>query len=249
VKEGWLQPTTLLKAAMMRTTLALLLTLALAPTALAHGNLSDRIAILGDQIKSHPQVAALYAERADLLAQDGAYADALADWDAAEKLDAKLAPVPCVKAQLFLDLKMPAKAVAILAPLVKANPKHGPAWFLLGQAQVQTGDAAGACASFDAAIPLLSPLLPEHVLAQAEAQVSVKQGDEAIKRLEAGMKMLGPLIVLQDKAVGIEVALGRTQAAVARLEAVIADLKGRKLRAEAWEKRKMELGKQGKSVQ
>lgn len=220
---------------------ACLAVLAAASPALAHGNVSDRIAILGDRIKSHPGIAALYAERAELLRQHGEFDAALADWGAAEKRDPRLAPDPCVRAQLLLEAKAPQKALPLLAALVKKDPKDGLAWFLLGQAHAGAGDRPAACAAFDAAIPLLNPLLPDQVLVQAGAHLADGHPEQALDRLEAGMRRLGPLVVLQEQAVDIEVGLGRTPAALARLDAVIADFKARKLRPDAWVRRKEQI--------
>lgn len=212
----------------------------LAPSALAHGALSDRIAILGDRIAAHPGDAALYLERADLRHQDDAFDAALADLNRAESLDAKRAPFAVLKAQILLDAKRPKEAAAMVEPFAKANPKHGPAWWTLGQARLSAGDAAGAGEALDVAIPLMNPLVPDQVLAQARAQA---KPEEALKRLEAGIGRLGPLVVLEEKAAELEVALGRREAALARLDGVIADMKKRNLRPGRWEKWRAEIAR------
>ncbi len=203
----------------------------IAATAMAHGELSDRIALLDGQIESHPAVASLYVERANLLAQDGAFDQALADLGQAEKLAPKVAVFPPLKAQILLDAKRPQDAVAAIAGFAKDHPKHGQAWWLLGQARLLAGDAPGGGAALDAAIPLMNPLLPDHVLLQAQAQAKPAEG---LKRLEAGMARLGPLVVLEEQAVALEVEMGRKAAAVRRLEGVIAQMRQRKLRTDKW---------------
>ncbi len=221
----------------MRRVFALMFGLA-AAAAMAHGALSDRIAILDDQIKGHPAVADLYVARADLLAQDGVFDRALADLGRAEKLDPKAAVFAVLRAQILLDAKRPKEAVAAVAGFAKANPKHGQAWWLLGQARLLAGDAAGAGQALDAAIPLMDPLLPDHVLAQAAAQ---QKPEEALKRLESGIGRLGPLVVLEERAVALEAGSGRKAAALRRLDGIIAEMKRRKLRPWKWEKWRAKL--------
>ena len=65
----------------------------------------------------------------------------------------------------------------------------------------------------------------------------------ALKRLEAGIRRLGRLVVLEEKAVELEVSLNRREAALKRLDGVIADMKKRKLRFGKWEKWRTEIAR------
>jgi len=203
--------------------------------ALGHGALSDRIAILGDRIKGHPDNAALRLERAELLRQDEAFDAALADLDAAEKQAPKAGGYPMLRAQVLMDAGRFAQAARAVQPFAQANPKLGPAWWLLGQAHLRAGEFAAAAVALDRAVVLMDPLQPDHVLAQTKAHVGADQTETALRHLEAGLARLGNLPALVEQAVALEVALGRKETALRRLDAVIAEWRGRGLKTGKWE--------------
>jgi tetratricopeptide (TPR) repeat protein len=203
--------------------------------ALGHGALSDRIAILGDRIKGHPDNASLRLERAELLRQDEAFDAALADLDAAEKQAPAAGAYPLLRGQVLMDAGRFARAAREVGPFTEANPKLGPAWWLLGQAHLRAGDFAKAADALDRAVALMDPLQPDHVLAQAKAHAAAGQTETALRHLEAGMAKLGNLPALVEQAVASEVALGRKEAALRRLDAVIAQWRGRGLKTAGWE--------------
>lgn len=206
-----------------------------AAPAMAHGALSERIAILGDQVKAHPQDAALRVERAELLRQDEAFDAALAELSAAEKLDAKAADHPVLRAQVLMDAKRFAQAAQAVEAFANSHPKHGPAWWLLGLARLRAGEGAGASAALDRAVALMDPLQPDHVLAQAQAHALAKRPKDALARLDAGIAKLGALPALVEQALALELELGQKEAARRRLDRVEAQWRARGLKTERWQ--------------
>lgn len=110
------------------------------------------------------------------------------------------------------------------------NPTDGEAFVGRARALVKLGRVNPAVADFWRGLELLRQPPPEYFLELARALIAEGQVQEALRALDEGIRKLGPILPLQGYA--LELELGRTNidAALARLETILA----RSMRKESW---------------
>jgi tetratricopeptide (TPR) repeat protein len=164
---------------------------------------------------------------------------ALEDFEAAARLGAEPASVVLARARLFRDLGWWEAADALLDPFVEAHPDHAPVRLSRAEVRYARGRFGEAAEDYAAALPRLERVLPEHYLQLARALEA--QGVEgrraAVASLDAGLARLGQVPALQLLAIELEVALGRTERALGRLD----ELAARSPRKEHWLARRGDL--------
>jgi len=218
----------------------LVLWVALAGLAMAHGDLHERIEEVTARIARSPDQAALYLERATLHAAHEEWAEAAADYDRAEARHAPPIPVWLGRGKLQLATGHPAEACATLDRLLAREPGHVDALVTRARAKAALKDARGAAADFTAAIAASARPEPEYFLERASvlAATTPPQWDEAIRGLEDGLRQLGPdVATLQLAALDLEIKAGRLEAALVRIEAAATGTR----RPEAWLVRRAEV--------
>lgn len=216
-------PLRLLRPACLGALAALLLLLLLAPSgAWAHGDLHEAIAALDGEILAHPAEAALYLRRGELHRKHGDWLKAAADYDRAAALDPADATVDLARGALRMDARRPEAARAAFDRYIRARPAD-PAGYA-ARARLARGqkDAEGAARDFAVAAGLSPEPEPELFLESAEALREAGRLTDAVAVLEAGIARRGPLVALAAMALDLEVALGRTGAALRRVDALIA---------------------------
>jgi tetratricopeptide (TPR) repeat protein len=208
----------------------------LGPMAHAHGDLHEQIQIVSQEIATAPS-ALLYLKRGGLFHDHEEYAPALADYDRAERLDPSLEAIWFARGRTFFKSGQLAKARAALDTYLTRKPRHAGAFLLRARVLSGLTHYREAVRDFDQNLSLTPQPLPECFLERAEALVAMDEKRVALESLDEGIHRLGNLVTLQNAAIAIELALGRNNAALARVDRVLADLQ----RKETWLVRRGEI--------
>src|SRR5205085_9818836 len=99
------------------------------------------------------------------------------------------------------------------------SPTNAEALVLRGRVRSRLGQIAGAHADYTAAIDLLAEPSPSLFLERAALPIASLA---ALRGLDEGIARLGPAVPLLEHALALELRLGRTDAALARLEMLAA---------------------------
>lgn len=192
------------------------------PASFAHEGLEEAIEIVTAQIEAAPGKAWLYFQRGELHRAHRDWLPAAADYDRAETLDPQLAIVDLGRGEMLRAQRQHTAAREALERFVARAPAdpHGYAararvWSDLGQPQSAAEDYARA-------IERSARPLPELYLAWSGALTAAGRNSEALGAVNAGITKLGPAVTLVLAAIDLEVALGRTGDALARLDAFMA---------------------------
>lgn len=207
-----------------------------AATAHAHGDVHVQIQAVSREIAAAPS-AALYLKRAELYHAHEEYPLALADYDDAEKLNPALAAIRYARGRTFFHAGMFAPARAQLDAYLEKNSTHAEAFLLRARVLVALKRYPEAVRDFDRNLALLPHPLPECFLERAAALTAAGQKPAALAGLDEALRRCGNLVTLQQAAIALELELGRPEAALARIDRVLADLP----RKESWLVRRGEI--------
>ena len=195
----------------------------LAPVAgWGHGELHEAIAVLDSEIVARPGEAALYLRRGELYRKHADWLKAAADYDRAAALDPSLAVVDLARGALGIEARRFEVARAALDRFIASRPDD-PAGYA-GRARLlrRQKEPLAAAQDFARAVALSRPPAPELFLEAAEALREAGRPGEAVAVLDDGIARLGPLVTLAAMALDLEAALGRTDAELRRVDALIA---------------------------
>lgn len=197
-----------------------------------HDGVEVEITRLDAAIRSQPESASLYLRRGEMLRLRRDLLGSRADLERALELDAELAGLALARGRLLLDGGCPIEALAVLDEHLAGEPLDTRALHLRAEARVLSCDPLGAVSDYGRVIALSARPIPEHYLARADVLAGMGSGGraQAVAGIDEGIARIGPATTLLLRAVDLEVALGRHDAALARLQ-VLADFSTRK---EAW---------------
>jgi tetratricopeptide (TPR) repeat protein len=221
--------------------LAACLPLAAGPAA-AHGLLHEQIAALTAQIDRDPRDARLYLRRGELYGHHGETEAALADFDRAKRLNPALSAVDLSRGKVLVRTGRLAEAKEALDRFLAAQPDDPDALSTRARTHAGLGQPKEAVEDYTSAIRAREKrgqALPDDYLERARV-LAARGGEhavEALRGLDGGVAQLGPLVSLELYAIDLELAAGRHQAALARLEAVAAQSQ----RKEPWLIRRAEI--------
>jgi tetratricopeptide (TPR) repeat protein len=188
-------------------------------TVFPHGGLHEQIHRVTQQIRQHPDRAALYLQRAELhrLHQDWQHAQA--DYDRAAELDPALDEVHLGRASLLLDTGRATEAVNLLNGLLERNPEHGEAWIARGRIYRRLKQPDRALADYEKALAVLQEPEPAHYVERARLMrgETARSIEAALQGLDEGIARLGPQLPLQLFAIELELARKDFDQALARL--------------------------------
>jgi predicted Zn-dependent protease len=193
-------------------------------TVRGHGDVHEAIVMLSKEIDAKPDNAALLRERALLYSQAEHYAEALADLEKAEKADPANDTPAAMRGRIFKSTGRLAEARASQEAFLKKHPGHAQVKFDYCQTLVALHERAAALRELDALISTSKQPPPDAIalrLQLTESQVP----DGPATALE-WLKTFLPkhrLPVFEEHALRLEIQLGRTAAAVHRLDTMIAD--------------------------
>jgi len=163
--------------------------------------------------------------------------DALATLDRAAELGADSDAVGAARGRLFLDAGWPRMAKRELDRVLAHHPDRWALVYDRGRAWMLLGDAGAAAEDFGRAVATLPEPRPEQVFAHRDALLWLDRREDAVRALDAGIARLGPVVSLELAAVDLEVGLGRYDAAVARVDRLLAT----NPKNEAWLARRGEI--------
>ena len=209
----------------------------LAPAlALAHGAFDARVAALSARIEEQPS-ADRYLERSVLYRGHGDLAAALADLERAERLDPTRTDLGLHRGRLALDAGRPEQAVAPLQDLLAEAPDHPEANLALARGLAELGRSRDAAAHYTRAIEAAPVGIPSHYLERADVLLAAGEPQVALNGLDEGLSRLGPVVALASRAIEIELARGRVNAALVRLDRLASHAS----RQETWLARRAEI--------
>jgi tetratricopeptide (TPR) repeat protein len=197
-----------------------------APVA-AHGATDEQILALTLRIRDDPRNAELFLRRGDLYSEHGNWNSALDDYQHASELDPTLAVVDLARGRALLNAGRFEAAKTAFDRFVVREPFHVQSRILRARALAQLGQWDASIVDYTRAIDHLTRLgapNPDYYLERAQASASrgLKHVPDALGGLEEAIATLGPLAVLQLYAIELELKLQRVDAALARLDFLVA---------------------------
>ena len=187
-----------------------------------HGSEHEQIVAITAALEKKPGDSELLLLRAGLYRRHQDWEAAVLDIAAAEKVGASaglLARARTEVAASRLDWDAAARELPVLA---RALPENAEAWRLAAAVHTARGQHADSIVAWRAVIKNARPLRPEDILSLARAQHAASADDDAIATLDAGAQRLGEISVFLEEAAHIEEARQRWDAALARLDRLIA---------------------------
>jgi predicted Zn-dependent protease len=109
-----------------------------------------------------------------------------------------------------------AEAKEKLDAYLAAQPGHAGALLARARVQSELGDAGQSAADCAAAVAATPHPEPDAYFELANFLVAAQRGADAVKALDAGLAKLGPIPSLIERALELELALGRADGAIAR---------------------------------
>ena len=193
-------------------------------SAWAHGDLHLQIVEVTKEIEKSPRNAELYMRRAELHRAHSAWDEAQADYDYAFALDPKLPMIDLARGRMFLDANWPLSCRTAVDRFLAKNPDHPDGLIVRARALVKLNQRLAAAQDYTKAIGKVPEGRPELFLerAQALAAEGKEHVDAAIKGLDEGIQMMGALVTLNLYAMDLEAEHGRYDAAMKRLDGVMA---------------------------
>jgi tetratricopeptide (TPR) repeat protein len=185
----------------------------------------ETIELLSLRIREAPTDQALRIERGIAYSSDGQIELALADFRRAETLGDPVR-VAFDLGVLFYRSGDLEEARASLTRYLARFPGHALALDYRARAARDAGDARAAIADFEALFALGRGVNPGHYLSAAELLAALPDAgvDAALAQLDRGMRQLGVIPQLQQRAVALERARGAFAAALRRHETLAAPL-------------------------
>lgn len=193
---------------------------ALGADALAHGDLHEAIDAVTKVISSSPDDSALFLRRAELHRMHGDWAAAEADYATVRRLRPDLEVVKFCVARIRLAQGREQAAMQLLDGYLAKCPADSAAHAVRADLYDKRGDWQQADADLAAAVA--SSPEPHYATRRAELLEKHGQPAEAARCLDEASRAHGRVPVLEQQALEIEMRAGRADAALARLDGLIA---------------------------
>lgn len=209
------------------------------PRTWAHGDMHEQILNATKEVEKNPRDPELYLKRAELERHHREWDAAHADLARAEALTNQWPILHLARARLFLDAEWFESTKLAADRFLIHEPNNAEAFAIRARARMKLGERLAAAQDFSRAITNTARPGPELYLERAQAQVAEGGAHlaEALQGLEQGMAVLGPLVTLQSLAINVEVQQNRVDAALARIDKVMAQFP----RKETWLARRGEI--------
>jgi tetratricopeptide (TPR) repeat protein len=190
-----------------------------APAVRAHGDLHNQIADLDRRIAAAPTDAALVLRRAELHRIHREWTAADADYVRVLALEPRHPEAAWLRARAALESGNAAAALAQLDRYLAQHPEHAGARLTRARALVASARAPEAVSDFALAIDRLPQPEPDHFLEWADAQRAAGLPPALqLATIDRGLRRLGPVPALEALALEIEIATGRYDDALARID-------------------------------
>ena len=193
-------------------------------SAWAHGDLHLQIVEVTKEIEKAPRNAELYMRRAELHRAHYDFDLSQADFDYAFALDPKIAVIDLARARMFLEANWPLSCETAVNRYLAKNPENWEGLMIRARARAKLSRGLEAAQDYTRAIAKAPDGRPELFLERAQALAGAGKDhiDEAIKGLDEGIQNMGPLVTLQLYAMDLESEHGRYDAALKRIDNVMA---------------------------
>ena len=188
----------------------------------AHEGQSERIERLDQRIIDQPTDPRLFLERAEMHRICRHWRSAERDYRRASELDPDLAVIDLAKATMWNDASMSAKALPLLTRYLDREPSDPRGYRELARTLRITGDLAAAAAAFTRTAELSESPAPELFAAWSDCLREAGRNAEALKVVENGIRKVGPAVSLEKRAIKLELALGLNDAALVRIDGMLA---------------------------
>lgn len=195
-----------------------LIALGVTTTVHAHPEIDAALTRLQSAIAAAPARAELYLERGQLYARHEAWDLAEANYLRAAELARELPGLAHARGALALARGQWREAHEWLSGALVRDAGDAESWVLRARASTGLGDRAAARRDYDRALDLLPEPGAELFLERAACAESPTA---ELRVLDVAIVRIGPALVLQARALALEESLGRTDAALARLEQIM----------------------------
>lgn len=205
-----------------------------ATSGVAHPELDEALVRFAERLAVNPADASVFLERGELYAKFDDSVAAEANYLRALELAPRLPRLALARGALALASKHFAEARELLDDAVASAPRDAEAHILRARALARLKAAPEALADYTVALQILPEPPPELFLERAALYDAPA---DAVRSLDEGISRLGPAVSLHLRALELELALGRTEAALARVDL----LAGMSERRETWLKRRGDI--------
>jgi predicted Zn-dependent protease len=186
----------------------------------AHGDLHEQIAAASRAIAAQPPDATLYLARGELYRAHHEPAPALADYATALRIDPALDAARLARGRLLVEAHRPGDALPDLDWFLGRQPDHAEALIVRARARAAVADTTRSRADYDRALRLASN--PDWFIERARLVRESAGPAAALEGLDEAVARLGPLVTLTLEAITCELSLAHHDAALARLDRLVA---------------------------
>ena len=197
----------------------------------AHSHIAASLIEVNQLIAREPDRLELYLRRAALHEEHGDWAAAETDGLRMLALEGNHPGGVAALARVYTATDRLPRARAVLDRALATGAGDPELLILRARLRARAGQKADAGADYARAVAGLPNPPPDLYLDWAAV---LPNSVEGLAVLDAGLARLGPAAVLQERALELEIQLGRTDAALARLDLIIATAE----RKEGWLKRR-----------
>lgn len=205
--------------------LVMLVCLFTMPLGYSHGMIHEQIHDLTKQINKHPDNTALLMKRGRLYIEDEKYTAAKNDFMRILKLDSQNRSTHYYLSDVALKQHQYKKAIHHATQFISMLQDEAGAlsrgYRLLGAAYEGQKNHSQAAIAYQEVLKVSEQPHPEYYLDLANVLHKAQQHQQAINVLDDGLSRLGTLIVLQDKALHIEIDAEKHSNALQRIDHMI----------------------------
>ncbi len=185
-----------------------------------------------EELRQKPRDAELYYRRGELYRRHGLLDLAWADLEASQRYGSNRVMLDLSRGLLLSEAKWPVSAKTYLDRFLASEPKHVPGHAARARVFLQLTNQEAAVKDLTSAILYSEDPQPELYVERAQVQGEAGPSGlrDALRGLEEGLKRMGSVITLELHALDLELRLTQTNAALARLDKIVAQSP----RKEAW---------------
>ncbi len=201
-------------------------------TALGHGGLHEQILRMNERLREAPGDGSLYLRRAELHRLHRDFEAAWKDLDSADQFGGNEAESTLCRARIRFDQEQWAAVEETLAPLRAPAKVKKNAEILRAKALGKLGRWGEAAAAYVRGIELHSDPAPDLYLELSQCYLQHRDPTphKALLALEDGLRRLGPIASLEQRAVELEIRLEQFDRALQRVDR----LRAQATRQERW---------------
>ncbi len=201
---------------------AIVVTLAaFAPSVGAHPDIAEREAFVEKALQGSPEDPKLHLQRALIQRQRARWDEAAASYLRAAALGADRDQVDLSLAQVFLDAGWLKTAEMQVQQVLRRKPENTQALITRARVRRALGKSQDAAADFQRGVSRLAHPEPGLVHEAMKVQLAVGRREVALQIADEAMKKIGTVVSVQLPAIEIELELGRPEAALARIDALL----------------------------